>query len=146
MRIFFYRHQPHFLAILLPVLCLTGCSSEPEYTLVPAQGILKINGQPAADISVQFLPNILAGTKGPTSFASTDKDGKFVLTTMDGQPGAVAGNHMVVLADMNEERPAQGQVAKTLPRLDSKYTIATKERTYDVKVSGEPIVIEISSR
>ena len=48
-----------------------GCGP-PVVRLVPAGGIVLIGGEPAADVSVQFLPDPLAGEVRPTSFAVTD--------------------------------------------------------------------------
>ncbi|MCS6864971.1 MAG: hypothetical protein RMJ56_12395, partial [Gemmataceae bacterium] len=94
-------------------LTLSGCGDSVK--LVPAEGIVKINGQPAANIAVQFLPDVTKGHTGPTSYGTTNAEGKFQLKTYDGREGAVPGTHMVVLADLEEERPPQGQVAKKAP-------------------------------
>ncbi|MCI0701342.1 MAG: transthyretin-like family protein [Planctomycetia bacterium] len=130
--------------LFVGALCLSGCGSSVK--LVPAEGVLKIGGKPAANISVQFMPDVLKGGKGPTSFATTDVEGKFRLKTQDGKDGAVAGAHTVILADLDEERPPQGQVAKKLPRLDSKYTTASGGLSAEVKEGGGPILLEVPGR
>lgn len=131
---------PCVLAVGLAVA--TGCGSGPKP--VPAEGVVKINGLPAANISVQFLPDVLKGGDGPTSYGSTDAEGKFRLQTYDGRDGAVPGPHTVILADLDEERTPQGRAPTKLPRLDGKYTIATGALTADVKEGGGSIVLEVT--
>jgi hypothetical protein len=119
-----------------------GCNKE-EVKLVPAEGTVLIDGQPAANISVQFMPDIMKGGKGPTSYGITDGNGKFRLKTHAGKDGAAAGPHNIVLADLDEERPPQGTESRKLPRLDSKYSATTNGLSADVKGDGQPIEIKI---
>ena len=115
---------------------VAGCGDSEK--LVPAEGVVTINGTPAANISIQFMPDSLAGGVGPTSFAVTDAAGKFNLKTNDGRDGAVPGKHVVVLSDVDEERPAQGQRSKRrfASRLDAKYGIADPKSGLRVEVTG----------
>ncbi len=122
-------------------LALSGCGDSVK--LVPAEGVVKINGQPAANVSVQFLPDVTKGVTGPTSYGTTNAEGKFQLKTYDGRDGAVPGAHMVVLADLDEERPPQGQVAKKAPRIPNRFTTATGGLTAEVKDGGGPIILEV---
>jgi hypothetical protein len=129
-------------AFLIVAALAAGCGGGKKFTLVPAEGTLTIGGRPAANISIQFLPDVMKGGTGPTSYAVTDADGKFRLKTYEGQDGAVEGQHTVILADLDEERPPQGQPVKKLPRLDSRYTTAAGGLTADVK-AGTPIVLTV---
>lgn len=122
------------------VLALAGCSE--SYKLVPAEGVVNIGNKPAANFSVQFLPDATKNTKGPTSFGTTDAQGKFTLVTKGGKPGAVAGSHQVILADMEEERTPQGETPKR-PRLDPKYNSALTGLKAEVKGDGAPIVLNV---
>lgn len=126
----------------LCIIAASGCSGDGE-KLVPAEGIVLIDGKPAANISVQFMPDVLQGGKGPTSFGTTDAEGKFKLQTNAGRLGAVPGPHKVTLTDDEDERPTQGQEAKKLPRLDPKYSTATGGLSIEVKGDGQPIKIEL---
>ena len=119
-------------------LLLCGCGGE-RVKLVPVEGVVKINGQPAANIAIQFLPDVLKGNKGPTSFASTDEQGKFRLKTYDGRDGAVVGPHRAVLSDLAEERPPQGQPARQGPRLDAAFTDPTRGIVVEVREGGAPL-------
>jgi hypothetical protein len=56
-----------------------------------------IDGQPAADLRLEFWPT---GDYGPKSAATTNAAGRFVLWTWDGETrGAVVGTHKVVVRD-----------------------------------------------
>ena len=100
------RSKLHLIVGTLVVTVAGGCTSRDErYTLVPAEGVLKIDGRPAANIAVQFMPDVMRGARGPTSYATTDAEGKFQLKTYDGRDGTVEGPHIVILADQEEDRP-----------------------------------------
>jgi hypothetical protein len=128
--------------LLALLLGLTGCGSEVK--LVPAEGVLKIGGKPAPNISVQFLPDAGKGNGGPTSFATTDAEGKFRLKTYDGRDGAVPGTHAVVLADLDEERPAQGKERTKAPRLALKYSTAGPDGLRaEVPAAGGSVALDV---
>ncbi len=76
----------------LPVLI--GCGD--GIRIAPVQGTVSLDGKPLDKILVEFWPD----TDGPRSFAETDSQGRFVLTTDDGKrAGAVVGTHKVTLTD-----------------------------------------------
>jgi hypothetical protein len=127
--------------LVCATLFMSGCGNKVQ--LVPVDGVLKIGGKPAANISIQFLPDVVKGSGGPTSYATTDADGKFRLKTYDGQDGAVAGPHAIVLADLDEERPPQGVPLKKQPRLDSKYTTASGGLRAEVPAGGGSVPLEV---
>lgn len=118
-----------------------GCESKAK--VVPVEGVLKIAGKPAANVSVQLLPDHLKGNSGPTSYGTTDAEGKFRLKAQDGQDGAVPGPHVVILADLDEERPPQGVAPKRAPRLDSKYTTASGGLKTEVPAAGGSVTLDV---
>lgn len=124
-------------------LALSGCGGD-KVKLAPAEGVVRLGGKPAANLSVQFMPDVMKGATGPTSYGTTDAEGKFRLKTYDGQDGAVVGTHNVILADLDEERPPQGVPLKKQPRLDTRYTTTKGGLTAEVKEGGGPIVVEVS--
>ena len=128
-----------FLAV---ASAISGCGGS-DVKLAPAEGVVKIGGKPAANVSVQFLPDVMKGATGPTSYGTTDAEGKFRLKTYDGQDGAVVGSHNVILADLTEERPPQGVPLKKQPRLDSRFTTTKGDLHAEVKEGGGPIVVEV---
>lgn len=104
------------------LLFLSGCNSQ-NVTLVPADGILTIDGQPTGGIMVQFVPDVLDDEiEAPTSQGLSNPDGTFELFTLKNQPGAIEGDHRVSLFDTEEERPEQGEVATRPLRLDPKFS------------------------
>ena len=115
---------------LLLLALSAGCAGKVK--LVPAEGVLKIDGKPAANVSLQFMPDALKGAKGPTSHAMTDENGRFVLKTFDGRDGAVEGPHRVVLADLAEERTPQGKPSRPA-RLDATFTLPNQGIQAEVK-------------
>jgi hypothetical protein len=138
-----HRFRYALVAFTSALAMSTGCSDPNErYTLVAASGVLKIDGRPAANVTLQFMPDVTRGGKGPTSFATTDSEGRFQLKTFDGRDGAAVGPHIVILADQEEERPPQGQPVRKLPRFDSRYTTPAGGLTADVQ-DGSPIAIDI---
>lgn len=103
---------------------LAGCGSGlKEAVLAPASGIVTINGKPAANIMVQFLPEVGKGQAGPTSTAVTNEQGEFDLITDEGKMGAAVGTSKVLFVDTAEERVPQGQQATSSPRIASSLSI-----------------------
>jgi len=135
----------------LAVACLLTASCKPQIKLVPAGGTFTIGGKPAGNITLQFMPeyakpDAASGAKGagggPTSYATTDAEGRFTLRTYDNRDGAVPGPHLVTAVDLDEERPAQGKERTRPPRLDSKYSMGA----YAIRVSveeGKPLTIDV---
>ena len=121
-----------------------GCGGSAP-TLVPAEGVVLIDGEPAADISVQFLPDEIEGEPRPTSYAVTDAEGRFTLRTYEQGEGAVLGGHNVILVDTLEERPEQGQELTRPPRVNSRYSTITGGLRAEVTEGGSTITIEISA-
>lgn len=126
------------------VLVTLGCGQAAP-KLTPASGVVLIDGEPAADISVQFLPDEVEGETRPTSYAVTDAQGQFTLKTYEQGDGAVTGGHNVILVDTLEERPEQGEELSQPPRLDSRYSTITGGLRADVVEGGAPIEIAVSS-
>lgn len=123
------------------LLLMAGCGSE-EVVLVPVAGVVKIDGEPAADIMVQFVPEVIdEKVVAPTSQGLSNAEGKFELFTLQNEKGAIEGPHRVSLIDIHEERVPQGQVAENPPRLDSRFS--TGAISVEVK-SGEELTLEAS--
>ncbi len=109
---------------------------DPE--LAHAEGVVKINGTPAANILVQFLPVVKEGDPGPTSSGTTNEKGEFHVETSDGKLGAVVGPCKVLFIDLMEERVPQGQTAKP-PRLPASATmLSAGTQQVEVKYENSP--------
>jgi len=126
------------------LLVVSGCAKPVK--LLPAEGIVEIGGRPAEGIMVQFLPEAIEGEQRPSSFATTEADGRFVLFTQDGKPGAVAGSHTVILVDTLEERPEQGKPLTRPPRIDSRFSTLSGGLKATVGEGGEAIVLQVPSQ
>lgn len=118
---------------LIGVCFLLGCSKTKHYETIPVKGVLRINGNSAANILIQSMPDVTNGVEGPTSTAVTDQKGEFVLLLPDRSEGAVPGRHIMTFFDMDEERPAQGENRTRPVRLDSKYSTARGGLSIDLK-------------
>lgn len=64
-------------------------------------GTVSAGGQPLADAGVTFTP--LEG--GRPAWATTDKQGRFALTTLKGGDGALVGEHVVTIAERGVDVP-----------------------------------------
>lgn len=138
-----FRHGAAVIGSLIFTLATVGCSGD-SARLVPTEGIVLIDGKPAANIAVQFMPDVVKGGKGPTSFGTTDAEGRFRLQTNDGQSGAVVGPHLVTLVDQEEERTPQGSTTTKLPRLDPRLTMSTSGLPVEVTGANQPIKLEVA--
>lgn len=129
------------VACLVAAALAGGCRKEAR--LVPVEGVVRIGGRPAANIAVQFLPDDVAGEPRPTSFATTDPEGRFRLMAPGGKEGAVTGGHAVILADCEEDRPPQGQPVRKPPRLHGKYTTIAGKLRATVADEGGEVTIDV---
>lgn len=80
---------------LAPVcLFVAGCGD--GIKVVPVEGTVTLNGKPLDKLMIEFWPE----SEGYRSFAETDAEGHFVLTTDDGErQGATVGSHRVIVKD-----------------------------------------------
>jgi len=81
--------------LLLPGLVVlglfAGCS---QSETVPVTGTVMLDGQPAANADVIFTP-----TKGRVASGHTDASGRFTLSTLKPDDGAVPGEHKVTVVE-----------------------------------------------
>ena len=81
---------------------LAGCGSGPQFVAV--SGVVKVDGQPYKNAVVSFQPMATAGNDNPGmgSSAVTDGQGRFTLTTNEGNPGAALGKHRIRIQTKRE--------------------------------------------
>lgn len=72
------------------LLNLVGCNTS---GLSPVEGVLKLDGVPLANASIQFIPQ---GT-GRDATAGTNANGEFVMSTNQPRDGVMAGTYKVVI-------------------------------------------------
>jgi hypothetical protein len=113
---------------------LIGCDSA-QYGLAPVSGIVTLDGQPVPGAQVSFQPQG-SGTNtnpGPGSTGLCDDSGRYELTTIRKEPGAVPGPHAVRIygprgnADTSSDADAPGR-KEVFP---SRYNFQT-ELTFEV--------------
>jgi len=133
------------LAVLL-IGGLAGCG-DGGLTLVPAVGVVTLDGKPVADAGVIFTP--VGG--GPAASASTDSNGRFQLHTVN-RPGAVPGEHVVTVT--KQETTGLGDFGavgpggiKTIWNVPEKYSNPkTSGLEFEVGRNSGNLQIELSSR
>jgi hypothetical protein len=89
--------------ILCLVAGIAGCgggSGRPELVLHPVSGTVTLNGEPAAGVSVTFLPDDGGGAVQDTVAGVTDASGQFTLNVRDGEEGAPAGKYRVLFTKL----------------------------------------------
>lgn len=94
---------------LCSAVLLLGCGESLKTGEV--EGLVVIDGKPGHKLSIQFLPDVDQGTRGPMASGETDAEGKFFLTMLvdgDTQRGAVVGEHRVVINDLQLAESATG--------------------------------------
>lgn len=99
------------LAVLLATLPFAGCGahrdSHPE--TVPVSGRVTFGGDGVADALVVFYPT----TEGTAAaHATTDKNGRFALTSFRSSDGAVPGDYVVLITKqqvLNEMTPEESR-------------------------------------
>lgn len=88
------KFVPCFLVVVAALLASGGCGSsagQPELGTV--SGVVNMDGQPLAGVTVSFAP-----AKGRTSSAMTDAQGKYELVYVHNTKGACVGQHTVHIA------------------------------------------------
>jgi hypothetical protein len=139
---------------LVALLSMTaaGCGrSTPPYQLAEVTGVVKLDGNPAADLVVTFLPDSVGGTNGPRASGKTDAQGQYRLVCDDRQPGAVVGLHHVLITDARASlsmREARKDNAVFPPsRIAKRYsTAASSPLRQEVKAGQQTIDLDVTSR
>jgi hypothetical protein len=116
------------LGVLLPAalgaLVAAGGCRRAEFTFHPVEGTVTKGGRPLANIEVVFLADPGSGTVGPRATGTTDAAGRYRLRTDQGDDGAVAGTHRVIVLDLGAAKrqlirtfrgPLRKEAANALP-------------------------------
>jgi hypothetical protein len=77
-----------------------GCQRGSNWSMAPVEGTVTMDGQPLTHIEVMFYPDLDAGVHGPRSVAVTDASGHYRLRADNGENGALADKHRVVVRDL----------------------------------------------
>ena len=90
------------VAAAVAICVLVGCGKGDGPALAPATGVVTLNGKPLENARVMFHPKEKAARY---SYASTDADGRFQMSTFGMNDGALVGSHTVTISkvDMPDE-------------------------------------------
>ena len=90
------------------LLCVCAGCEEPGTPKVPVTGTVTFNGKPLDGAIVSFTPK----TEGLPASATTDAEGKYVLTTETNGDGAVIGEYAVTIAKYDRKAPVIPEVTE----------------------------------
>ena len=110
------------------VVTITGCggaASKPVETLVPAEGVVLINGKPEAGIQVHFTPTKDAKSHGGS--AVTDDSGEFRMRNYMNRGGVPVGEYIVTFSlNANEGNAQMTDDGRPIPGITVKEKIPAK--------------------
>ena len=106
----FYGRAMACFSIILAIGCPSSSSR-----MVPAGGTVTYNGIPVQGASVSFTP--VAVKNGRAAIGSTNSDGRFALTTLNHDDGAIPGQYKVTVIKMENPQDAIGNGDKPEARM-----------------------------
>lgn len=80
--------------LIFAVLLFPGCDRGKIRGLVQYQGIVTHNGKPIDEANIAFMST---GEGGRSAYASSDAQGRFIVTTLDLNNGIVKGQYAVTV-------------------------------------------------
>jgi hypothetical protein len=82
--------------LFVTILFSIGCAKESPVKTYPVEGIINVDGIPAKDVVIQFIPE--EGATCEAALGTSGNEGNFTVTSLNGLPGkgAMAGNYKVV--------------------------------------------------
>jgi hypothetical protein len=112
---------------------LLGCGRKAN--IVPVSGRVTLDGQPLANVAINFGP-LTGGLDGAyASYGKTDAEGRYTLKLVDnGQPGASIGKNRVTLNESGLGGESDGAAAKIQFKLPPKARDGTMQ--FDVPPGG----------
>lgn len=79
------------ILVAIVLFALAGCKDGSG--TVPVAGVVRLDGQPLKEASIQFVPQ----GSGRDATATTDANGRFVMSTIEPRDGAMPGKYKVVI-------------------------------------------------
>jgi hypothetical protein len=129
--------HPEFCLAVVVCAALLGCNSK-GYDLAPVSGVVTLDGQPIPGTVVNFQPMAKDGKMpGPGSVGRCDETGRYVLRTINDEPGAVVGTHRVRIYSYSPESPVAQDTDAGLPeeQFPNRYNYGSK-LTLEVESGG----------
>lgn len=118
-------------------LLLAGCNSD-AYELAPVSGVVTLDGKSVPGALVNFQPMAKDGTSpGPGSTGRCDETGRYELSTVHDEPGAVVGTHRVRIYSYSPESPVSQDSGVGLPReqFPNRFNYGSK-LTFEIESGG----------
>jgi hypothetical protein len=131
-------------ALVCVLTAAPGCTGKPSVAMTDnVEGTLTLDGTPLAGAHVEFIPDVGASVKAPSSGGTTDEKGFFRLTRNDnGKPGAAVCAHRVVVypgrPDAKERDPGPSPVPAVYLNADKtplRVEVKAGQSEYPVKLS-----------
>lgn len=113
------------IALLLLSMSVIGCAPTPP-AIVPAEGVVLLNGQPLAKADIRFVPMIQGFGAEFIATATTDDKGKFTLYC-NGMNGACVGENRVTVEEGALPDEARGESGKA-QMIATRYLASLKNR------------------
>jgi hypothetical protein len=110
-------NQQKFAAILSFIAC-AGCGAKDRFEIAPVSGTITLNDRPLGNARIGFEPVASTGSLagGSGSYATTDTQGNFHLSTVAGKEGAVVGRHRVWIRAIRLDATGKVTSKESLPR------------------------------
>jgi hypothetical protein len=140
-KIVVWRSVAILLAVASLLAVVSGCGRSSGLDIERVRGKVTLDGNPLPDASVEFMP-----VSGRPSAARTDADGNYVLEHGYRQPGALRGQHTVLIKTGGERPdPVTGEM-KVFPELvPAKYNTKS-ELQREIQAGNNEINFELQSR
>lgn len=134
-------------ASLCCLVLIVGCGGN-SYEIAPASGTVTMDGEPLANVNVNFRPTggNNPANPGPSSYAKTDEQGNFtLLITTDDSGGAVVGTHQVSLTTPDTNESEDADISDFVDPVPARYN-AQSQLTTEVPSGGtDAIKLELTS-
>lgn len=131
------------------LIVIAGCGGE-SYEIAPASGSVTMDGEPLANVTLNFQPVNVGDTPnpGPGSYAKTDDKGQFTLATInDNTSGAVVGKHTVTVTtpDTTDPESENADINEFVDPIPARYN-AESQLTEEIPSGGtDAIKLELTS-
>lgn len=141
-----------FASLAVGFILLSGCEKDSVGDVVPAAGVVTLDGKPISGVSITLVPQ--EGVMGRGGYGSTGEDGSFSLQSDTEVPGVPAGNYKMLLQKyaMPDGSPippdtsaADAGLVNLLPPVYSDPEQSTVFITFPTS-DGQPVKVDLKSR
>lgn len=141
--------MPSLRLRLVPLVAVVafGCGG-PKHQFGAVEGVVRIKGQPAEGVYLEFTPDPDKGGRGPSSQGSSGPGGRYALKFSDPRAGtsadgAVVGWHRVLAYDLKRAPAPQGEAPRPSRVPDAYGQLGLTPLKFEVKAGTQTIDIDI---